>query len=433
MDKNVIKVSILLCAFGFFRELRPSEPYVAQFYANESYRNATIEKVNREIYPAGTFSYLAQLFIIFLITDILRYKPIIILSSICGIIMWSLMLWTDEYYWLLVIQIFYGTYMAAEVAYYTYMYAKCDRKDYQKVTSHTRAAITAGKFLSGLIAQLLYSFEVMDIRELNYISFATQLISLPLAFLLPSVSTSVYFYKNTESIDNTKCKNDANLQQMDINQRKQFSSRDAILLIKTHFLQSYSNKEVLYWSIWWFLATGGFIQAQTYAQILWDDIDQKKEIFYNGAVEAAYTLAATLAALAAGFINLDFFHSHHLWIITGSSIVEGLLIICEGLSSTITIAYAIYILFGTMYQFMITLLSACVANQLADDSFALIFGINTFLALVFQSVFTVIFVNILQLSPKYQYVVNGSYFLVLAFIYLVLSLIDIFVSRRRRV
>lgn len=193
MMNNVIKVSLLLCAFGFFREMRPSEPFVAEFYAGEEWRNATIGRVNREIYPAGTYSYMAQLIIIFLITDMVRYKAIIILSAVCGIIMWSLMLWTEEYYWLLVIQTFYGTYMAAEVAYYTYMYAKCDRNDYQRVTSHTRAAITAGqihdtkfhhqfhliftftgKFLSGLLAQLLYSFKIMDLRELNYISFASE-------------------------------------------------------------------------------------------------------------------------------------------------------------------------------------------------------------------------------------------------------------------
>lgn len=73
-----------------------------------------------------------------------------------------------------------------------------------------------------------------------------------------------------------------------------------------------------------------------------------------------------------------------------------------------------------------------MAKQLVDDSFALIFGINTFLALVFQSLFTVIFVNTLKLTPKYQYVVNGGYFLVLALIYLVFALIENFVLKKRR-
>lgn len=52
-----------------------------------------------------------------------------------------------------------------------YMYAKVDKNKYQQVTAHTRSAILVGKFLSALLAQLLYSYNVMNVRELNYISF----------------------------------------------------------------------------------------------------------------------------------------------------------------------------------------------------------------------------------------------------------------------
>lgn len=71
---NYHKISILLCAFGFFRELRPNEPFMAEFFTGE-WRNITSEQVNREIYPLGTYSYMAQLIVIFLITDFLRYVP----------------------------------------------------------------------------------------------------------------------------------------------------------------------------------------------------------------------------------------------------------------------------------------------------------------------------------------------------------------------
>lgn len=67
-----IQISILLCVFGFFREFRPSEPFVTEFLSGE-WRNVTAEQVNREVYPFGTYSYLAQLIVIFLVTDMLRY------------------------------------------------------------------------------------------------------------------------------------------------------------------------------------------------------------------------------------------------------------------------------------------------------------------------------------------------------------------------
>lgn len=52
--------------------MRPSEPFVTEFLSDDRWRNVTQDQVNREIYPFGTYSYLAQLCVVFLITDVLR-------------------------------------------------------------------------------------------------------------------------------------------------------------------------------------------------------------------------------------------------------------------------------------------------------------------------------------------------------------------------
>lgn len=70
MQSNWLKVSLLLCVFGFFRELRPSEPFVTEFFI--TYRNLTTDDITRILYPFGTYSYMFQLIIVFLVTDILR-------------------------------------------------------------------------------------------------------------------------------------------------------------------------------------------------------------------------------------------------------------------------------------------------------------------------------------------------------------------------
>jgi thiamine transporter 2/3 len=49
-------------------------------------------QVNQDIFPIGTYSYLAELVVVFLVTDFLRYKPIIILDGIFGILTWSLLI-----------------------------------------------------------------------------------------------------------------------------------------------------------------------------------------------------------------------------------------------------------------------------------------------------------------------------------------------------
>lgn len=66
-----LKISLLLCSFGFFREFRPSEPFVVEFLSGE-WRNITVGEINRELYPIGTYSHLSQVVIVFLITDIFR-------------------------------------------------------------------------------------------------------------------------------------------------------------------------------------------------------------------------------------------------------------------------------------------------------------------------------------------------------------------------
>lgn len=50
------------------------------------------------------------------------------------------------------------------------MYAKVEKSKYQKVTGNARAAILAGRFLASVIAQLLVSFKVMNLRDLNFLT-----------------------------------------------------------------------------------------------------------------------------------------------------------------------------------------------------------------------------------------------------------------------
>jgi thiamine transporter 2/3 len=72
-------------------------------------------------------------------------------------------------------EVFYGFFMAAEVAYYTYIYAQVDKEHYQQVTSHTRTAYLFGRALSGIVSQALVSSGTLDYYQLNFISLAGRL------------------------------------------------------------------------------------------------------------------------------------------------------------------------------------------------------------------------------------------------------------------
>ena len=62
-------------------------------------------------------------------------------------------------------QVIYGIATSTEVAYFTYIYAKVDTQHFQKVTSFTRVALLLGRFLSGVLAQLLTSSGREDTDE----------------------------------------------------------------------------------------------------------------------------------------------------------------------------------------------------------------------------------------------------------------------------
>ena len=259
--------------------------------------------------------------------------------------------------------------MASEVAYYTYMYAKVDKDKYQKVTGQARAAILSGRFLASVLAQFLISFDIMDVRQLNYISLGAQGMSLIVSILLPSVGVSLYFYakatnpKVNAPEENLEVDKSEEFQQpitSDSNRSSQIlkpklSCGRAVTLLWQHFLEAYSNPKILQWSIWWSLAMGGFLQVQSYVQILWGQIEPNSENIFNGGVEAALTFLGACSAFGAGFLISKTFHKFDLWILTFCSLLEGGLIIISSMTTSIWIAYITYVLFGVLYTFMITM------------------------------------------------------------------------------
>ncbi|XP_050076223.1 thiamine transporter 1-like [Anopheles maculipalpis] len=473
-----LRVSLLLCVFGFFRELRVSEPFVTEFLSGE-WRDIEPEQLNRDVYPIGTYSQVALLVFMFLLTDVLRYKSIIVFSACLGIVIWSLLLWTESLAALQVVQVLYGAYMASEVAYYTYIYAKISREKYQQVTGNTRAAILLGRFLSGVISQILVSTGAMNVRDLNYITLGTQAFSLLWSFFLPPVKTSVYFYSRDEDVkpttgavacdpdsqhqheqqqqsgnalehsaenaldvsykfstnespDNSPCDQSKTIENGELKDvpvatqpKARFSASRAVRLLWTHFISAYRQLPVVQWSLWWALAMAGFIQVQVYVQLLWHEIDQDQGTLFNGGAEALLTLLGAISALAAGYIANRIFEQWALWILTVCSGLQGGLIFYSGFATNIWVAYVLYILFGTLYLFMVTMASAIVAKYLEEDSFGLIFGINTFVAIGVQALLTLATISErgLMLDPRDQFKVYGGYFLALSIIYLIAAIV----------
>lgn len=452
-----LKISLLLCTFGFLKEIRPSEPFIVDYLAGP-WRNLTMDQIVQEAFPIGTYSYLAQLAIIFLVTDLLRYKPIIIVNGAAGIIVWSMLTWTTSLEALKVLEIFYGTYCAAEVAYFSYIYAKVDREHYQKVTSHTRAAIYCGRFFAASLAQLLVHFEAMDYRQLNFLSLAAQISATLWALFLPSVPTSMYFHRQTlteptggshevTGADHPSDKNgldersdESRVSGHGFSQRFRapFSVRmkEAFVLLWSHFRTSYTNRSVLQWSVWYGLAMAGYIQILAYVQALWSSIDETQPAVWNGAVEAAVTLLGAIVSLLAGYLHSGFLKPRtSLLALAVLSFAAGGAMFLATKTSDLIVSYLGYMIFCVLYAFAITVVSAEIAKNIADDCFGLVFGFNTLVALSLQTLLTFSVTDAdgwFALDVFGQFTVFSSYFLVLGGIYTAFLVAEIISSILRR-
>ncbi|XP_062124028.1 thiamine transporter 1 [Drosophila sulfurigaster albostrigata] len=415
MESSWLKVSCLLCVFGFLRELRPSEPYHAEILLGEWY-NVTQDQVNRSVYPVGTYSYLALLIVVFLVTDFLRYKPLIIANALTGIVIWSVLIWTTTLLGLQIVEVFYGFYQATEVAYYSYIYAKVDKQYYPRVTSHTRAAMFVGKLVAGLSAQLLISLDWMNYKQLLYISAGSQVFALMWAFGLPKVKKSVYFHHKPDTIA-IQHGTSSNVERL-----------GPVALLWSHFRSAYSNPMVLQWSLWYAIALAGYLQVTTYMQVVWKSFEDEPTIVWNGGVDAALTALAALSTLLAGYLHAGRLKSRaSLLTLSVLSVLEGGCVLLAAWPKNIYISYLGYVLFGAIYGFTITVASAELASSLLEDSFALIFGINTLVALALQSLLTLVFVSEgtgLNLNTFEQFTVYAFYFIIFGIVYFIAVIVE---------
>ncbi|XP_044726643.1 thiamine transporter 1 [Chrysoperla carnea] len=410
-----LKISLSLSVFGFLKEFRPSEPFIFEFFTGP-WKNLTTEQINQLVFPIGTYSYLAFLIIIFLITDFCRYKPLIVLLGVCGIIVWSLFLWTSTLIGLQIAEVFYGLANASEVAYYTYMYAKVNKEHYQQVTSHARASTLIGRFLAAVISQLGISLGFMDYRDLNYLSLTALTLSAIWGLTLPSVPKSIYFNQVSE------------------NNQERTTCFQAFTLLWQHFTTSYSSYHVLKWSFWWALATCGYTQVCAYMQVFWGDIvGENDHQIYNGGVEALLTILSATAALVAGILTVNWTKYGELTLGL-CTMLAGSILLCATIYKEIFVSYVAYVVFGTLYQFLITVATSEVAKKLMDDSYGLVFGINTFFALSLQSIltFTVISETGFQLHIYNQYLVYSGLHIFLGAFFVIIGLFSLFGHKKQK-
>ncbi|XP_010791181.1 thiamine transporter 1 isoform X1 [Notothenia coriiceps] len=486
---SVLEPTLLLCVFGFFSSLRPSEPFLTAFLLGPDHnlteeqplrrRKQTVlarppspqqqtvlsvgvwqalpqqqdkdqqtqKQVVNEIYPVWTYSYLALLLPVFLATDYLCYKPVLVLQATSLVVTYVILLKARGLPAMQLLEFFFGLATASEVAYYSYIYSVVEPAHYQKVTGYCRSVTLFGSAAGSLTGQLLLSLAKVRLVHLVIITLASSAVAFVAPWFLPMPKRSLFFHMGAgeggpRSSSKALLEKDSE-RELPLNGVTTISSSSetgsqgsgfvkVLRILFDDFLQCYRSGPLLAWSLWWALATCGYFQVVNYAQALWENVRPSQDYeIYNGYVETLSTLLGALAALLVGCLPLSWTQ----WGELALCVLSLLMAVCVFVMDTVRniwMCYASYIFFRATYMLLITMATYQIAASLSMQRYALVFGVNTFMALLLQSLLTVVVVDSagLGLDVFTQFLIYGCYFAVISLVFLLAGVCKL-ASRRR--
>ncbi|KAJ8253053.1 hypothetical protein GJAV_G00208610 [Gymnothorax javanicus] len=445
MPEPWIYPTVLLCIYGFFSSLRPSEPFLTPYLMGPE-KNLTETEVVNEIYPVWTYSYLALLFPVFLATDYLCYKPVIILQGASFIVTYAMLVKVQGVLAMQFMEFFYGVATATEIAYYSYIYSVVDPAQYQRVTGYCRSITLVGSAVGSLMGQVLVSVAQVRLIYLSVITLVSAMVGFLAPWFLPMASKSLFFHSRRRSLDKEaveegtgevglglmeECKVPLEnggpaevIKESELDGPRGGGLLDVLRMLWGDFLQCYSSCTLLAWSVWWALSTCGYFQVVNYAQALWENVLPSKEYeIYNGYVETVSTLLGAMAAFGVSFVKISWAAWGELALCVFSVVIAVAMYVMDTVWN-IWVCYASYVIFRATYMLLITIATYQIAANLSMRRYALVFGVNTFIALLLQTMLTLIVVDSVGLGLDIisQFLIYASYFAVIAIVFLAAGL-----------
>ncbi|XP_026178694.1 thiamine transporter 2-like [Mastacembelus armatus] len=416
--------TVLLCIYGFSSMMRPIEPFMAEFFTG-SYKNLTTEQVTKQVLPVWTYSSLILLIPVLLVTDLLRYKPVIILQGLTYVTTFLLILFGSGVGSAQLALFSYSIAMAADVAYISYIYSVVQPSYYQRVTSYVRGANLLGYAVGALLAQMLVSLGGVSLYCLAFITLISVSGALITSLFLPMPKSSLFFKGTHLAQERTSDEDadDSESQDFNIWVKSVRAAKHVERMFRRLILdckECYSSVAVLFFCIWSATGTCGFYQIEGYVQLLWVYIQPHNFTAYNGGVAAISTLSGAAATVAVGHVSLE-------WSVWGELVLGVFTFLIAGavflmaLTDNIWISYICYILCKTIYMQLITICTFQIAKTLSRTRYALVFGMNSFFGTVLQSVLTAIVINTksLQLTIIEQFFIYASYFAAISLLFIV--------------
>uniref|UniRef100_A0A3P9BUV7 Solute carrier family 19 member 3b n=1 Tax=Maylandia zebra TaxID=106582 RepID=A0A3P9BUV7_9CICH len=261
----------ILSLYGFFANCRVAEPFLTPYLIGPRLHHHYTQISPDQLPVSYLDVFLPGLFFpVFLLTDFLRYKPLIIVQGFFLI---------TELYTVALSQVFL-LYDFLQVAYFSYIYSVIPVENYQRATGYLRSAMLAGYTFGATLGQMLVSLAGLDYFYINTITLGIVSVAFLVSFWLPMPQTSMFFKgKKAAAVD---CQ-----QEGPQGEKESVTDKDG-----EENVAAAVHLHLIYWSLWWALATAGYVQVFNYIQLMWDHIEPSAtSSIYNGGVEAAFCLA----------------------------------------------------------------------------------------------------------------------------------------------
>uniref|UniRef100_A0A0K0FBH8 Uncharacterized protein n=1 Tax=Strongyloides venezuelensis TaxID=75913 RepID=A0A0K0FBH8_STRVS len=404
---------IILCIYAFLKEIKVGEPFVFKYQT--TVLNFTSTVLSGQVYPLSAYSYLIFLVPIFLLTDIFLYKPTMIIEMVGQVSLRYLFIYGLTLFEQQIAYVFYGIASASEVAFFAYIYAILDKEQFQKLTSWTRAGTMGGRTTGYIVAQIIILTGMGDYLTLNKIALVIPSLVLLICICLPRVHWKHMVERLFGPGEECNGKIVHNDEKPDC-YSKYLAFR--FKQLKIDFIKIYSIGYIRKWSFWYSMTTCMSLQVALYAQTLWGEASEKDNPL-NGFAEATYTFTAGISILLMNKINLNWDKYGEIVLVVISSIDAGLLLI-NAITSNIFVMYGCYIGYRCFYQVMITIAQWNIAKKMVCESYGLVFGVNSFIALIMQSIIAAVVSDKrgLGMDVRSQYIVYCGFHLLIAVIFL---------------
>lgn len=277
--------------------------------------------MTNEITPVLTYSYMAVLVPAFLLTDFLRYKPVLVIQGVSQVVIWLLLLLGTTLLQMQFMEFFYGVTMACRVAYSSYIFSLVEPSLYQRVAGYSRSSVLLGVFTSSVVGQLCMSVGGISFYTLNAVSLGFVSFSLLLALCLPRPKRSLFFnrLRTQAKKEVAEAVAKSELDRMNPKAKAKPAAAGSPLCSASSWKNSALVQMLLevrdivrkpnlrLWCLWWIFNSTGYYLVLFYVHILWNKVypATDNKTVYNGGVEALSTLLSETFSMLITFISVS--------------------------------------------------------------------------------------------------------------------------------